>query len=413
MPQKELVVGLDVGTTKIAAVAAEITDEGTINVLGVGESPSLGMRKGTIVDIEATVRAIEDAVKKAERMAGVPVTSVYVSLSGAHLSSANNRGVVAVTSENKEIGTEDINRVLQAAKVISIPADRSIVHLIPREFSVDGQGEIVDPTGMSGTRLEVETHIVTGSTTGIHNLLKSVKKTNLEVEELVISSLASSGAVLQPAEKELGVVMIDIGGGTTDIALFTNGSLWFTAVLPLGGEYITKDLAVGLCTPVPEAEKIQKEHGCVLAALTSDNEFIDVPAVGNKETRKVSKKMVASIIEPRVEEILSLVKKTIEASGHGDVIPGGLVLTGGVASLPGMQELAAETLKMPVRIGNPEQAAGLADMLNSPAYATVVGLLGYGSRYVTARQSNHDHEEEDELLGNWVGKIKDWFKDFF
>lgn len=410
MPQKELVVGLDIGSTKIVAVAAELTGEGLINVLGVGEAPSLGMRKGTIVDIEATVKAIEEAVKKAESMAGITIESAYVSITGAHISSLNNRGVVAVTSEDKEIGSEDINRVLQAAKVISIPSNRSILHVIPREFTVDGQGEIIDPSGMSGSRLEVETHIVSGATTSIQNLLKSVQKAGLKVDELVLAPMASAGAALQSAEKELGVVLIDIGGGTTDITIFANGSLWYTAVVPVGGEYIIKDLAVGLCTPVPQAESILKEYGCVLTALTPENESVDVPSVGSKEIRKVSKKMVASIIEPRVQEILSLAKKTMEASNSGEIIPGGVVLTGGIALIPGIQQLAAEELQMTVRIGSPVQVAGLADMVNSPAYATVVGLLRYGSRYISYRQPQN---QDNELMSSWVEKIKTWFKDFF
>lgn len=410
MPQRELVVGLDVGSTKIVAVAAELSGEGLLNVLGIGEAPSLGMRKGTIVDIEATVKAIEEAVQKAESMAGITIESAYVSIAGAHIGSLNNHGVVAVSSEDKEIGTEDINRVLQAAKVISVPSDRSILHVIPREFTVDGQGEIVDPSGMSGSRLEVETHIVSGATTSIQNILKSVQKAGLKVDELVLAPMASAGAVLQPAEKDLGVVLIDIGGGTTDITIFANGSPWYTAVIPVGGEYIIKDLAVGLCTPVPQGEKILKDSGCVLTALTSENDFIDVPNVGSKEVRKVSKKMVASIIEPRVQEILSLAKKNVEGSNCGEIIPGGVVLTGGIALLPGIQQLAAEVLQMTARVGFPVQVTGLADMVNSPAYATVVGLLRYGSRYIAYRQPP---TQDNELLTSWVEKIKTWFKDFF
>ncbi|MHB1420034.1 MAG: cell division protein FtsA, partial [Bacillota bacterium] len=377
MAKRNVIVGIDIGTTKIAAIIGEISEFGQVNIIGLGEAFSAGMRKGNIVDIENTARAIEQAVEKAERMSGVEVHSAFVGITGSHISCQNNKGVVAVSSEDKEIGVEDAHRVLQAARVISVPADRRIIHVLPRQYIVDGCDGIIDPVGMAGSRLEVETHIVTAASTSIQNILKSTSRAELEVEELVLNPLASAEAVLLPAEKELGAVVVDIGGGTTEIAIYDQGSMWFTSVLPVGGDYITSDVAVGLRTPIARAEELKKEHGCVLSKLMPDNEYIEVTAIGGQDTRNVTKKFLATIIEPRVQEIIGMVRQEIKRSGFKEVIPGGVVFTGGTSSMAGLTELAMQELNLPVRVGIPEQVGGLVDIVTAPSYATGIGLVLY------------------------------------
>ena len=306
-------------------------------------------------------------------MSGCSIDSVFAGITGSHIGSTNNRGVVAVSNESSEITLEDVQRALQAAKVIALPPDRKIIHILPRQYIVDGYDGILDPVGMYGTRLEVETNIVTGARSSIQNLVKSIEKTGIRVEALVLNPLASADAVLLPSEKELGAVLVDIGGGTTEVAIFREGSLWYTAVIPIGGDHITSDLAVGLRTPIAEAEKIKKEEGCVLPDLMPTDKYIDIPYVGSQETRKVSKQMIAEIIGPRVSEILSFVDEKIQLSGYNEMIPGGVVITGGSASLDGLGQLAVEQLQVPVRIGIPRSVGGLSDIVNLPPYATAVG----------------------------------------
>ncbi len=402
-------VGLDVGSSKVAVIVGEMGLDGQIQVVGFGSVYSAGIRKGSVVDIENTVRAIEAAIEKAEQMSGRPIDGGYVSITGTSISSLNNRGVVAVANPEQEIVPEDVERVLQAARVIALPHDRRIIHVIPRQYVVDGNDSILDPVGMMGSRLEVETHIVTITNAAVVNLLKCCEKAGFHPQELVLNAYASGEAVLFPAEKELGVVVVDIGGGTTDIAIFEQGTLWHTSVLPVGGDYITSDLAVGLRTPLTQAEIIKKEFGGTLPENTSDSEMVEVPSVGGRDTFRVSRKMIASIIEPRVQEILGLIKNKLDSSGYQGVLPGGVVLTGGTALTEGIAELAAKILQKPVRIGYPEGVGGLADVIHSPVYATGVGLLLYGAK---RSQDVSDHDEGLSLKGV-VGKVRKWIQDLF
>lgn len=410
MPKDNVVVGVDIGTTKVVAVVAEVTPQGRLNIIGLGETPSGGLRKGIIVDIENTARAIEKAVEQAERMSGCQVTTAFVGLTGPHIGSVNNRGVVAVTGEEGEVGPEDVERVLQAARVIPLPSDRRIIHVLPRQYIVDGYDGIMDPIGMSGSRLEVETQIVTAAAAAIQNTLKSVQRAGLQVEELVLNPLASAEAVLQPAEKELGTVVVDIGGGTTEIAVFSEGSLWYASVLPIGSEHITSDLAVGLRTPLSQAEVIKKEYGCVALEGINENETIEVQIVGGKEKKRVPRKMLAAIIEPRVEEIFTLVRREMEKANFQGLLPGGVVLTGGGALLEGIIRLASAVLAMPVRLGWPENSGGLGDMAASPAYATAVGLVTYGSIRLAHSQAAATREAFWE---NFWSRLKNWWRDLF
>ncbi|MDK2820685.1 MAG: cell division protein FtsA [Clostridia bacterium] len=410
MPRESLVCGLDIGTTKVVAVVAEITPESRLNIIGLGETSSGGLRKGIIVDIEHTTRAIKEAVEQAERMSGCRIQSAYVSITGPHISSVNNKGVVAISGEDGEIGTEDVERVLQAARVIPLSAERRIIHVLPRQYIVDGYDGVMDPVGMTGSRLEVETQIVTAAGAAVQNTMKSVQRLGLSVDELVLNPLASAEAVLQQAEKELGAVVVDIGGGTTEIAIIIQGSMWFASVLPVGSEHITSDLAVGLRTPIKQAEKIKKEHGCVLKDLMPDNEFIEIQSIGGKEKREVSKKILASIIEPRLEEIFVLIRQEIAASQFQGLLPGGVILTGGGAQLEGITQLGTEILDMPVRLGLPEGTRGLSDMVSSPAYATAVGLVKYGAERLAYSQVSSTRETAWE---NFLTRIKDWWRELF
>jgi cell division protein FtsA len=408
LTKHKVVVGLDIGTSKVAALVGEVREDGQLAVIGFGESVSSGLRKGNIVDIDNTAKSIEEAVKKAEQMSGLSIANVYVGISGTSIASLNNRGVVAVAGSDKEISENDVERVIQAAKVISLPPDRKIIHVLPREFVVDGYDGITDPVGMAGSRLEVETHIVTGAATAIQNLLKSIHRAGLEVEELVLNPLASAEACLLPAERELGCVVVDLGAGTTDIAVFDQGGLWFTTILPMGGNYITSDLAVGLRIPLVQAEKIKKESGCVLTQLAAETDWIQIVGVSPRDIRRVTKKDIANIIEPRVQEIFFMVKDELRRSGYHGLLPGGVILTGGTSSLDGLQELASEILELPARVGTPEQIGGLVDIIKSPAYSTGVGILIYG-----AKQMFQQLEDEEGLITQIFGKVQGWFKNFF
>jgi len=410
LPGKNIIVGLDLGTSNVTAIVAKVKSSEQLDIVGIGKAESLGMRKGIIVDIERTSRAIEKAVEEAERMSGYEIDSVFVGITGPHINSINNHGVVAVSNEKSEITVEDVQRALQAAKVITLPQDRKIIHVLPRQYIVDGYNGILDPVGMFGSRLEVETSIVTGARASIQNTLKSVEKTGLRVEALVLNTLASAEAVLLSTEKELGTVLVDIGAGTTEIAIFREGSLVYAAVIPIGGDHITSDLAVGLRTPIAQAEKVKMEEGCVLTDLMPDENYIEIPNVGGQEVRRVSRRMIASIIEPRVTEILTLVKEKIDASGYAEVLPGGVVLTGGSASLEGLIQLAMEKLGLPVRIGTPQNVGGLVDIINSPSYATAIGLVCFGAKKITFSETS---VEKDPLLGGFFQRIKAWFADLF
>src|SRR5512135_2320010 len=378
-----LIVGLDIGTTKICAIVGNLTEDG-IDIVGIGSSPSRGLRKGVVINIDSTVASIKKAVEEAELMAGCEIKSVYAGIAGGHIKGFNSQGVIAI--KNREVSPDDVKRVIDAAKAIAIPMDREVIHILPQEFIIDDQDGIREPLGMSGVRLEAKVHIVTGAVASAQNIIKSCNRAGLDVADIVLEQLASSEAVLSPEEKELGVALVDIGGGTTDVAIFVDGAIKHTAVLSLGGHQITNDIAVGLRTPMAEAEKIKHKYGCCLASLVGKDETIEVPSVGGRKTRILSRQLLAEILEPRVEEIFTLVNRELVKSGFEDLIASGVVITGGSTILEGMPELAEQVFNLPVRRGLPQKIGGLVDVVNSPVYATGVGLVLYGSRNSGARE---------------------------
>lgn len=405
MARRNLVVSLDIGTSKTVALVGEVEDNARINIIGVGQAPSRGLKRGIIVNIDEAVSSIDQALERAERMSGMHVTGVLVGMTGASVTSLNSSGVIAVFGEDREITEEDVRRAVNNSRYVTVPADCSILHAVPRQFIVDGCSGIRDPIGMIGARLEVETHIVTGATTSVQNVVKSIKRAGLKMQGLVLSPLASCEAVLHPGEKDLGALLVDIGGGTTSLALFESGSPWFTSVLPVGGDHITSDLAVGLRIPPAEAERVKIENGCVLAELAPQNETVEVTDVGGNRNR-VSRRQLAGIIEPRVQEILSMVRYEIQRSGYRGMLPGGVVLTGGTASMDGVVELAQAELEVPARLGSPIKLGGLSDVVCGPAYSTGVGLL-----LQAARSVQEEMARGDPLLGGLWGRIKSWWRE--
>ena len=401
--REELIVGLDIGTTKIAAVVGEVTEEG-VDVVGIGTAPSRGLRKGVVTNIDATVTSIRHAIEEAEHMAGCEITSVYASISGGHIKGLNSTGIVAV--KDKEVRDADVNRVIEAAKAVAIPADREIIHVLPQEYVIDGQDGIKEPLGMSGVRLEAKVHIVTASLTSAQNVVKCCNRCTLQVPDAVLAPLASAEAVLESDEKELGVVLIDIGGGTTDLILFTDGAIVHTSVIPVGGNQITNDIAVGLRTPLHEAERIKQKYGCAMAAMIKDGDTVEVPSVGGRQARILSRQVLCEIIEPRVDEIFELVKSEIQKTGYEDLLASGAVLTGGSSSLEGMAELAEEVLGVPVRRAAPKGVGGLVDVVKSPAYATGVGLVLYGTRHLCGTSP-----PSDGWFRRSFGRLGEWFRD--
>ena len=372
-----VLVGLDLGTTKVCAIVGEVKESGQVDIIGIGISPSHGLKKGVVVNIDSTVESIKKAVQEAELMAGVEINSVYVGISGSHIKGINSRGVVAI--KNKEVGPSDMARVLDAARAVNIPTDQQVLHVLPQEFIIDDQDGIKDPHGMSGTRLDVKVHIITGAVTAIQNIVKSCSRAGLHVSDLVLQPLASSRAVLTTEEQELGVVVVDIGGGTSDLAFFLEGSLWHTEVLPIGGNHLTNDIAIGLRTPASEAEKIKVKYGCALSSLVKNEETLDVPSVGGRPPRLLSRQILSEIIEPRIEELFGMVQQRLKKTGFEDMFASGIVLTGGVALMEGVQEAAERFLGLPIRRGAPRNIGGLMDVVNSPIYATGVGLVLYGA----------------------------------
>ena len=393
--REELIVGLDIGTTKIAVVVGELTDEG-LNVIGVGTHPSNGLKKGVVVNIDSTVASIRHAIEEAEHMAGVQISSVYVGIAGGHIKGLNSHGVVAV--KGKEVRDVDVAEVIKHAKAVAIPLDREIIHVLPQEYIVDGQDGIREPIGMSGVRLEAKVHIVTAAVTSAQNIIKCCNRCDLNVADIVLEPLASAYAVLDEEEKELGVALVDIGGGTTDIALFYDGSIVHTSVLAVGGHQLTNDIAIGLRTPRSDADRLKHRHGCAMSMLVGEEEMIEVPSVGGRAPASVSRRRLTDIIEPRVEEIFSLVRHELEKTGYYELLGSGVVLTGGTSILEGMPELAAEVLGLPVRRGLPKGIGGLADVVATPAFSTAVGLAQYG-----ARAAGHDPMQSE---GNGYGKLK-------
>lgn len=402
-----LIVGLDVGTTKVCVVVGEATDDG-VDIVGIGSHPSRGLRKGVIVNIEATIESIKRAIEEAELMAGCDIISVYASISGSHIKGINSHGIVSV--KNKIISEKDMERVIDGASAVVLPTDRKIIHVIPQEYVVDDQEGISDPLGMACTKFEANVHIVTSSTSCIQNIIKCASRSGLNINEIVLSPLASAEATITADEKELGVVLVEIGGGTTDVIIYVNGSVAHTAVIPLGGNHITNDITVGLRTAMDSAEKIKQKYGCALSGLVPKDEMIDVPSVGGRKPRILSRQILAEIIEARMEEIFELVKKEIVKSGCEDGLASGIVLTGGAAILPGTPELAEQIFDFPVTRAMPRGVGGLVDLVKSPMYATAVGLVIYGNQ---KRQEVRARSRDDGMVVRVREKMKSWFEDIF
>ena len=402
----EILVGLDIGTTKICTVIGESSGD-KVNIVGIGMSPSTGLRKGVVVNIEQTVKSIKRALEEAEQMSGCEIRSVYAGIAGSHIMGFNSHGVIPIRGE--EITKSDIERVIDAAKAVAIPLDREVIHILPQEFIVDDQGGIEDPLGMSGVRLEVKVHIVTGAVSSAQNIIRSCHKAGLDVADIVLEPLASAYAVLTEEEKEIGVALVDIGGGTTDLAVFCNDSIKHISILALGGTNLTSDIAFGLRTPMSAAEEIKKKYGCALSDLVQDNEVIDVPTVGGRPPRRLFRKTLAEICEPRMEEILALVDQELEKSGYKSVIGAGVVLTGGSSLIEGVIELGEQIFGLPVRIGYPIKIGGLKDVVMSPKYATAVGLLVYGAKKEFSPNSFRIRERN--VFNRLLSKMKNWFVD--
>jgi len=404
---KNLVVGLDIGTSKIACIVAEVTPEGTLEVIGVGMHESSGMKKGMVVNIDATVSAIQQALQEAELMADCKIRHVYTGIAGGHIRSSNAHGMIKI--KDKEVAQTDVVRAIETASSISLPGDQQLLHILEQEFSIDGQGGIKQPLGMSGLRLEVQVHIVTGAVSAVQNILKCIHRCGLEVEEMILQPLASSKAVLAEDEKELGVCLVDIGGGTTDVAIFTGGAIRHTAVIPIAGDQITNDIAMALRTPTKDAEDIKIKYGCALRQLANDAP-IEVPGVGERSARMLSRQTLAEVIEPRVEELYSLVQTEIRRSGFEDLLSSGIVITGGSSAMQGMVELGEEIFHLPVRLGLPRNIGGLSAVVKTPRYATGVGLLVYG---LERHQRNEVLRAGTVSFKDVVERMKAWFRGNF
>jgi cell division protein FtsA len=403
----KLLVGLDIGTTKICAIVGEVQN-GLVNIIGIGSHPSRGLRKGVVVNIEGTVQSIRKAIEEAELMAGCEIDSVFAGIAGGHIRGINSHGVIAV--KNREIVDNDIKRVIDAASAIAIPMDREVIHVLPQEYIVDDQDGIRDPIGMCGVRLEGKVHIVTGAVTSAQNIIRCANRAGLNVHDIVLEQLGCSEAVLSSEEKELGGGVVDIGGGTTDLVIFSNGSIKHTSVLSLAGNHITSDISLGLRTPAEEAEKLKKRYGCALVSMVKKEEMIEVPSVGGRKPRTLSRQTLAEIIEPRVEEILTLVQAEIVRSGYANLIGSGIVLTGGTAIMEGMPEIAEQVFNLPVRRGYPVGISGLVDLVNSPIFATGVGLVKYGSRN---RSKSRFRIGETNIFSKVSRRMRDWLGEFF
>jgi cell division protein FtsA len=405
--REELIVGLDIGTTKICVIVAEQTENG-IDIVGIGTHPSRGLRKGVVVDIDATVDSIKHAVEEAELMADYEITSVYAGIAGSHIQGFNSHGVVAV--KDREVREGDVKRVIDAAKAVAIPMDREVIHVIPQEFIIDDQDGILEPLGMSGVRMEAKIHIVTAAVSSAQNVVKCANKAGLNVMDIVLEPLASAEASLQDDERDLGVCLIDIGGGTTDVAVFADGSIKHTSVLGLGGYHISNDIAVGLRTPFEEAERIKKKFGVAASRFLPSDDVISVPSVGGRRPRQVSRKILCEIIEPRVDEILSLARRSLVTAGLEGRIPSGVVLTGGCSALEGLLDLAEEIFEAPVRPGLPSDVGGLQDVVRSPMYATGVGLALFGAAQGRSGRHQSRFRIRDESIFSRVRqRMRDWF----
>ena len=401
----QMIVGLDIGTSKVVCIVGEISPEGDVEIVGIGSHLSRGLKKGVVVNIESTVQSIQRAVEEAELMAGCQIHSVYAGIAGSHIRSLNSHGIVAI--RDREVFRPDIERVIDAAQAVAIPADQKILHILPREYVIDSQEGVKEPLGMSGVRLEAKVHLVTCAVNAAQNIEKCIRKCGLEVEDIILEQLASGYAVLTEDEKELGVCIVDIGGGTTDIAVFTDGAIRHTAVIPIAGDQVTNDIAMALRTPTPNAEEIKIKYACALARLAGENETIKVPSVGDRSDRDLSRQALAEVVEPRYDELFTLIQAELRRSGFEDLIAAGIVLTGGTSKMEGVVELAEEIFHMPVSIGHPQGVTGLTDIVRNPIYSTAVGLLIYGAK-----------QQFDGVVGTpppaiamtgVVDKVKNWF----
>jgi cell division protein FtsA len=398
-----MVVGLDIGTSKVVCIVGEVSPEGDVEIIGIGSHPSRGLKKGVVVNIESTVQSIQRSVEEAELMAGCEIRGVYAGIAGSHIRSLNSHGIVAI--RDREVFLPDIDRVIDAARAVAIPADQKILHILPQEFVIDSQEGVKEPLGMSGVRLEAKVHLVTCAVNAAQNIEKCIRRCGLEVEDIVLEQVASGYAVLTEDEKDLGVCLVDIGGGTTDIAIFTDGAIKHTAVIPIAGDQVTNDIAMALRTPTPNAEEIKIKYACALASLAGENETIKVPSVGERNDRDLSRQTLAEVVEPRYDELFTLVQAELRRSGFEDLVAAGIVLTGGTSKMEGVVELAEEIFHMPVSIGKPQGITGLIDIVRNPIYSTAVGLLLYGSETQTESVSRPQEEGATKL----TDKVKKWF----
>lgn len=404
---RDIVVGLDIGTTKMCAAVGEVKEDGGIDIIGIGNHPSEGLRKGVVVNVDSTVASIQEAVAKAEAMAACEISSVFAGIAGGHIKAFNTPGVIAL--KEKEVTKKDVERVLEAATAVAIPMDREVIHSLVQEYIVDDHEGISDPVGMSGVRLEARVHLVTGAVTSAQNIIKCANRAGLDVHDIVLESLASSEAVLTPEERNLGVALIDFGGGTTDTAVFSRGSVRHTSVLPLGGENLTYDISVGLRTPKAEAERIKITLGCALPSLIDAEETIDVPGVGGRRPRSLSRRILGEILEPRVEEIFTLVREDLNRVGCDHLITSGVVITGGSAELPGISELAEQVFNAPVRVGYPQGVGGAFQIVGKPMYATAIGLVVYGSKEMRRRKDKRFRIRDANIFHRVLARMKQWF----
>jgi cell division protein FtsA len=406
--ERKLIVGLDIGTSKVVAVVGELAAENTIEVIGIGSNPSRGLKRGVVVNIESTVQSIQRAVEEAELMAGCEINTVFAGIAGSHVRSLNSHGIVAI--RDKEVSRSDVDRVIDAARAVAIPADQRILHVLPQEFLVDSQEGIREPIGMSGIRLEAKVHLVTGAVNAAQNIVKCVQRCGLDVEAVVLEQLASSYSVLTDDEKDLGICLVDTGGGTTDIAVFRGGAIQHTAVIPIAGDQVTNDIAISLRTPTQYAEEIKIKYACALSQLANPDETIEVPSVGDRPPRRLARQTLAEVVEPRYEELFSLVRDELRRSGFEELIAAGIVLTGGSSKMEGAVELAEEIFHVPVRLGVPQYVEGLVDVVRNPIYATAVGLLLYGKE---AAEVQADAAAAKAGIFGVFDRMKAWFQGNF
>ena len=403
---KNLIVGLDIGTSKVVAIVGEINEDGDIEVVGIGTHPSRGLKKGVVVNIESTVHSIQRAVEEAELMAGCDIHSVYTGIAGSHVRSLNSHGIVGI--RDSEVSPGDVDRVIDAARAVAIPADQKILHILPQEYLIDGQEGIREPVGMSGVRLEAKVHMVTGAESAAQNIVKCVQRCGLEVDDIVLEQLASSYSVLTEDEKELGSCIVDIGGGTTDIAVFLHGAIQHTSVIPIAGDQVTNDIAVSMRTPTQYAEEIKIKYACALSQLANPDETIEVPSVGDRPPRRLARQTLAEIVEPRYEELFGLIRDELRRSGFEELIAAGIVITGGSAKMEGAVELAEEVFHMPVRLGSPQYVGGLKEVIRNPIHATGVGLLLYGHESLMRR--GRRATPVSSSIGDVWNRMRGWFQ---